>query len=273
MKIPLFFRTRNLVHLMGHSASRHKGLWVTGVMAVGITFASCVSVDQVVMNPPKIKGATFVGTSECSLCHEDMVAKFEWSSHGRLMAPGDNAMNIGCESCHGPGSIHVESGGMPRTNVNPEKNPETCFQCHMDVRGSFHLPYGHSVMDGNMSCSDCHDPHEGNAVNGGGMSMMTSSQSCVECHRAQGDHYVFRHEASQDGCTVCHTPHGSVNNKMLKAANATLCLQCHFQQQTASGSIMIGERNHASYLPRGHCWSAGCHEAVHGSNISSSLRY
>jgi hypothetical protein len=26
-------------------------------------------------------------------------------------------------------------------------------------------------------------------------------------------------------------------------------------------------------LPQGACWSAGCHEAPHGSNISAQLRY
>jgi hypothetical protein len=26
-------------------------------------------------------------------------------------------------------------------------------------------------------------------------------------------------------------------------------------------------------VQRGTCWSAGCHEAVHGSHVSSSLRF
>jgi hypothetical protein len=61
---------------------------------------------------------------------------------------------------------------------------------------------------------------------------------------------------------------------MLVARNANLCLRCHFQQQTPSG-IVIGGSNHgtASRLGRGTCWSAGCHEAVHGSQIGSSLRF
>ena len=81
------------------------------------------------------------------------------------------------------------------------------------------------------------------------------------------------HEASREGCVVCHSPHGSVNQKMLKARNANLCLQCHFQEQTAPGVILIGGRDHASVLTRGTCWSGGCHEAVHGSHVSSSLRF
>jgi hypothetical protein len=26
-------------------------------------------------------------------------------------------------------------------------------------------------------------------------------------------------------------------------------------------------------LPQGTCWSAGCHEAIHGSNVNGHLRY
>jgi hypothetical protein len=60
---------------------------------------------------------------------------------------------------------------------------------------------------------------------------------------------------------------------MLTERNATLCLKCHFQQQTGSGNIVIGGRDHSGSLSRGACWSAGCHEAVHGSQVSSSLRF
>ena len=50
-------------------------------------------------------------------------------------------MNTGCETCHGPGSLHVQSGGGAGTIVNPRKSPETCFQCHLDKRGEFSLPH------------------------------------------------------------------------------------------------------------------------------------
>jgi hypothetical protein len=52
-----------------------------------------------------------------------------------------------------------------------------------------------------------------------------------------------------------------------------LCLKCHFQQQTTSGQLLIGGRDHSSFVTRGTCWSAGCHEAIHGSNVSRSLRF
>jgi predicted CXXCH cytochrome family protein len=84
---------------------------------------------------------------------------------------------------------------------------------------------------------------------------------------------VFEHEALRQGCITCHSPHGSVNQRMLTERNQTLCLKCHFQEQTGTGTILIGGRDHSAFFSRGTCWSAGCHEAVHGSQISSSLRF
>jgi hypothetical protein len=60
---------------------------------------------------------------------------------------------------------------------------------------------------------------------------------------------------------------------MLVVRNQNLCLQCHFQQQTSAGVMVIGNVNHAPFVARGTCWSGGCHEAVHGSNINQHLRY
>ena len=52
-----------------------------------------------------------------------------------------------------------------------------------------------------------------------------------------------------------------------------LCLKCHFQQQLAGGALLIGGMDHTPFVSQGTCWSAGCHEAVHGSQVNSSLRY
>jgi len=124
-----------------------------------------------------------------------------------------------------------------------------------------------------MSCSDCHDPHQGSARPEGGAKLARLNESCLKCHAQQAGPYVFEHEGLRDGCVTCHSPHGSVNAKMLIVRNQNLCLQCHFQQQTAAGQLMIGGRDHAAFVNRGTCWSAGCHEAVHGSHVNRSLRF
>jgi hypothetical protein len=59
---------------------------------------------------------------------------------------------------------------------------------------------------------------------------------------------------------------------MLTVRDSTLCLKCHFQQVTG-GRILIGGSDHTSRVQQGTCWTAGCHEAIHGSRVSSSLRF
>ena len=106
--------------------------------------------------------------------------------------------------------------------------------------------------------------------------MARLNESCAQCHREETRPYVFEHEALREGCTVCHNPHGSVNRTLLAASDANLCLRCHAQVQTAGskgGQIYIGKVPHAAYLSQGACWSAGCHSAVHGSNLTPRLTY
>ena len=57
------------------------------------------------------------------------------------------------------------SGRFP---LDPARSVEnTCFKCHMDVRGQFNLPNHHPVPEGRMSCIQCHPPHKGIAHAGG----------------------------------------------------------------------------------------------------------
>ena len=249
-----------------------KNLLVFGGTAIwGLLLVSCVMVNRTIMAPPSIPGATFVGSKDCAQCHEDITSGFHDATHAKLMVAGTNAKNVGCESCHGPGSVHSKAGGGADNIVNPSRNPETCYQCHTDKRGEFALPHAHPA--GKVSCSDCHDPHKGEAIAGGGTRMASASETCLKCHEAQRGPYVFEHEALRENCTTCHNPHGTVNDKMLKSRNQSLCLQCHYQQQTVTGQLMIGGRDHAAFVQRGTCWTAGCHEAVHGSHVNSSLRF
>jgi predicted CXXCH cytochrome family protein len=237
---------------------------------------SCAT-SRTLMAPPSIPGATFVGTKECATCHEKLVRDFRTADHAKLQAKGKNAVDMGCESCHGPGSKHVEAGGGAGTIVNPQKSPDTCFQCHLDKKGEFSLPYSHPVLAGKMTCSDCHDPHKGNAVKGGGTQINGKNETCTECHTQQRGPFVFTHDAVREGCSTCHSPHGSVNQKMLTERSANLCLKCHFQQQVdtagalATGTNQIGTNKHAEEFSRS-CWSGGCHENVHGTNIQRHLR-
>ncbi len=166
----------------------------------------------------------------------------------------------------------MSSGGARGTIVNPRRSPETCFQCHVDKRGQMSLPHSHPVLAGQVSCADCHDPHKGEAIKGGGINLATANETCTRCHTQQKGPFVFEHAALREGCTACHNPHGSVNDKMLVARDDNLCLRCHLEV-AGKGQVVVGGEDHASRLQRGTCWSAGCHEAPHGSNANNHFRY
>lgn len=269
------------------SREREKLCWAAGGgVALTAILLSCSSLEtnRTLLAPPSIPGATFVGSEACETCHENITRNFRTATHARLKAPGDKAKNAGCESCHGPGSLHVSSGGGAHTIVNPRRSPETCFQCHLNIRSQFQLPHHHPVLEGKVSCADCHNPHVGmaikgggtnvqQAVKGGGLAFLSRNETCFQCHTAQQGPFVFEHEALREGCVTCHSPHGSVNQRLLTERNQTLCLKCHFQQQTAPGTIVIGDVDHSNFLPQGTCWSAGCHEAIHGSQVNPLLRF
>jgi len=248
--------------------------------ATSLFVSSCSTLDRSVVEPPRIEGAHFVGNKVCADCHTNIARIFPSSPHARFYKEDlTRAAMAGCESCHGPGSKHVQAGGgRGRFIVNPGKDASTCFQCHLEVHAEFNLPLHHPVIENRMNCVQCHDPHGSDIMKPhGGLAMARLNENCAQCHREQARPFVFEHEALREGCTVCHTPHGSINSKLLVQRDANLCLKCHAQTQTpgglASGQLFIGKQDHSSFLPLGACWSAGCHPAIHGSNTSRKMHY
>ncbi len=255
-----------------------------GTVLWGLLLIGCVGINRTVLAPANVPGADYVGTKECAQCHSDQTDHFKSASHAKLALADPKVGSTGCEACHGPGSLHAKAGGGKNNIINPRKSPEACFACHVDKRGQFSLPSTHPVMAGRVSCVDCHDVHQGNAIKGTGAALESMNETCTKCHIAQKGPFVFEHGALKEGCVSCHSPHGSVNQKMLVARDANLCLRCHLTTPSALTNTKPGQFNtssnpahtgeaHNSDVQRGTCWSAGCHEAVHGSNANNHFRY
>lgn len=250
----------------------------TGILVAAHFIVSCSGTSTVAAPPPVIPGAEFVGSESCATCHESITKVFPQSVHARIHpVPGMEGIDTSCESCHGPGSLHVEAGGgtpLQPLIVNPGKSPESCFKCHLDIHADFRLPHHHPVLEGQMNCANCHDPHGHEIFKpAGGPGLGWNDQSCAQCHREQSRKFVFEHEAMREGCTTCHVPHGSVNDKMLVQNDVNLCLKCHAQVAGAPGRVVIGRVDHSNFIQRGNCSTSGCHTAVHGSNINPKLLY
>ena len=254
-------------------------LWLcVGLYGIILTFLfSCTTQNRMPVSPGAqlISEADYVGREGCAACHEEIVADFDSTLHNRMQISGPEGqqLDLTCEACHGPGSLHVEvRGGRDTPIILPEENPEACYQCHRDVQARFFQEYRHPVPLGKMSCMDCHDPHGKDIYSPVGVKMFNREDVCYQCHQEQTGPYVFEHEALREGCTSCHNPHGSINEKYLVQRDSNLCLRCH-GQIAVSGTVVMGDFSHTTRVAEGTCWSAGCHTAVHGSNINDHLRY
>lgn len=182
----------------------------------------------------------------CLECHErGRQTAFARSEHGLA--------SLACDSCH--------SSHRPTTDpLLKHESPGLCYDCHAPVRAQFALGEHHPVDEGGVSCSDCHDPHapQKRSLLGG-----FKQETCLECHGEYRGPWFFEHEAvTVEGCTACHTPHGSVNRHLLTyQVVGDLCLQCHPEQPFFHDLTDVsGERT------TGFNDCTRCHAQIHGSN-------
>jgi DmsE family decaheme c-type cytochrome len=215
-------------------------------------------------------GAAYVGSTACAECHDKQAGQFRTSPHGR--AETDSAVvgkTVGCESCHGPGSLHAGAAGNAadpgfRTVTNfktlsPAKASEICATCHRGGQ-QFHWQHGAHAR-GDVTCVDCHSVHH--AANPRKPSLLAAADVktlCLKCHTdkraqmARSAHMPLREGGMT--CVDCHNPHGSAAPNQLKAASGNdLCLTCHADKR---GPFLW---EHAPV--RENCMN--CHEP-HGSN-------
>ena len=146
-----------------------------------------------------------------------------------------------------------------RHRTGPFHGNGISFQCHADVRGQFSLPSHHPVPEGKFEF------RTGLSFAAFGFHLCRMAERrllagerqlpALSCRPSTGP-YVFEHEALREGCTTCHTAHGSVNAKLLTVRDANLCLKCHFQQQTTGGQLLIGGTDHTYRVQQGTCWTA-----------------
>jgi len=230
------------------------------------------------MVPPSIPDAEYVGPDTCSTsdCHQAEQQYFRLNKHASVAISiseedAETGQAEGCETCHGPGSLHVINRGR-KTGDILKGNPDVCFSCHLDIKSKFMLQHHHPVPEGRMSCTDCHNMHGHNLHDAGGMKLLSQNEKCFKCHKEVRGPFVFEHDAMRDGCRTCHNPHGSINDKLLVAGQTITCLRCHWESRFNSPTAAIGAHNHSSHPVAAGQDCLDCHSAVHGSNIWRSLR-
>jgi DmsE family decaheme c-type cytochrome len=185
--------------------------------------------------PVAAAGAKKVGNQACADCHEELVNNFKANVHGRII-PGETPIGeVGCETCHGPGSVHIDEE-EPSKIINPKKidavaASSICLRCHT---GDEHQDWNgseHALND--ISCVKCHKVH-----NNHNKALLTKKEPylCYSCHQnIKAKSYYPTHHPVKEGkmvCSDCHANHGSVMNNLKTDERLNdLCLNCHTRYQ------------------------------------------
>jgi len=249
--------------------TRSSGL-SAGLLAASLVFAGTMALAAATSPPPVAAQTTgFVGDETCVTCHDAESKSLRTTRHGNAQIERTPAGRTGqtCETCHGPGQKHVDSGkkeDIKRFNVLKAADASaTCLTCHN--RGS-HANWQGGMHDArNVSCVTCHSVHSPKSEKAQ-LKTVTAVQTCQTCHQQEAmkvkksGHMPVR-EGKLD-CVSCHSPHGSNNVRMLKAGNSLneACTSCHAEKR---GPFLW---DHAA--GRENC--ASCHDP-HGSNNDRML--
>jgi hypothetical protein len=171
-------------------------------------------------------------------------------------------LNIGCETCHGPGSEHVAFGGMGKAivtpqNTTPEREVAICVQCHTRSQGndSFAikkdspLNQDNKMMVAGTSRADFlannTSRHDATTSN------MQSDGVHSKAHHQQATDFIqsgkYRNGSQLLTCASCHDLHapGTDRHQLSGISDNSKCLSCHtgveiVAHQTAKTGATMG---------------------------------
>ncbi|RPI49063.1 MAG: DmsE family decaheme c-type cytochrome, partial [Deltaproteobacteria bacterium] len=196
---------------------------------------------SIIKTPEVAPGAEYRGTETCLECHENH-ADDKYNVHMRVASFEVSGYRIGCEGCHGPGSVHVDEDGnvekilrFGQGGLKSEEVAGVCTTCHQD--GALMNWAGSAHQEDDVSCLECHSVHFNKEKTL--LKNTNEFELCGQCHqdiKAKG-YLMSRHPVREGkmGCTDCHSPHGTDNlvSGMLKTDERLndLCLKCHTRYQ------------------------------------------
>jgi DmsE family decaheme c-type cytochrome len=197
------------------------------------------------------KAEDFMGDAACADCHERQVAQFNQSAHATYSL--DKSLPIdkqGCESCHGPGKLHVreeDSQVIAYSKISPKEVSDACLRCH---GGTMKLSHWHQTEHGrtDTSCVSCHlihpkgnDPGKGHglvkksvfaaAKQSGSLLKADEPTLCATCHAsAVGQFRMNSHHPIPEGrmlCSDCHDIHPTKAASKKIGVVKEKCVSCH----------------------------------------------
>jgi DmsE family decaheme c-type cytochrome len=196
-------------------------------------------------------------SATCLTCHDrGHQANWAGGAHDRK--------DVSCTSCH---SVHAFKS--VKAQLKTERDADTCFTCHQQIRAKGLRASHHPVREGLMSCASCHDPHD--ATREKMVSADFVNEKCLTCHTEKRGPFLWEHAPVRENCLSCHDPHGSNHEKLLVAKQPYLCQRCHLN--TRHPGTLYDARNvtlagsPSNRLIEHSC--RNCHQNIHGGNAPS----
>jgi tetratricopeptide (TPR) repeat protein len=193
---------------------------------------------------------------ECLFCHANRAYPREGTTN-KYDEPIISGGGIGCERCHGPGALHVQTTNrcdiVNPKQLSPALRDAVCEQCHLEGavrvlrrgRGLYDFRPGLPLED--FISVFVYPPATGPDVHGRSKAVSQVEQM-RESHCYQGGTTDKRL-----GCTSCHDPHTEPAAAERAAYYRRRCLECHQQQPCSEALAKRNKRNDdcaACHMPR-----------------------
>lgn len=199
-----------------------------------------------------------------------------------IMNSWSGDLGVRCSACHvkdaDPGNATAGAELRFADDSNPAKATARLMYTMTDeINSKFVAQIENSGMP--VTCGTCHQgnsspaPFVASLHTGAGAKGRPplnpadyQNKPCTACHAQVAGPFVYPHAPMPaEGCTACHSGHGSPNPHLLIKADAdAVCQQCHIPKpDPASGAHMLTGNNRSAAKP---CMA--CHTDVHGSNRS-----
>ena len=146
--------------------------------------------------------AEYVGQATCLGCHEEKA--YKGTLHALTSNPTSPAATHGCESCHGPGKAHADSGDakliVNLKTLSPQRASETCVMCHDKAKHGLWSGSQHDQR--NVGCVTCHSVHAPKGPHQ--IKAASEPELCATCHRnIVNKLHRFNHMPVREGKVQC----------------------------------------------------------------------
>ncbi len=207
----------------------------------------------------------------CADCHTTNFAKnYDLKTYTHHYSFSE--MDVSCEACHGPGSIHVELansnsmfwdrrygfGLATLRDENPKTELESCAPCHSRRRpihpgftpgDRFLDHYSVSLLDDHLYHADGQIDDEVYVYGSFLQSLMyRKGVRCTDCHDPHTTRVKFERNRL---CTQCHLAakyDGPLHHRHALDNKGSLCIECHMPSKNYM--VVDPRRDHSLRIPR-----------------------